>query len=533
MNPYSKALVRHIEKAGKIPKWKGRRFSLPPAAGRSMIPLAFLCYPMQPCNALPVMTVWGALMLLLRIGDMQQMLTGKSGLEPFYFMPVTKQFVFAFAGNAILKRSLWAILDAAALLSHGIAPADPWPGILRMLFAAPLFGGAILGTSCLLYAVFPRLQIAFAWILVMAAGFLTILEEKLWHGHALIETAAAALAMVTPPGWVAKGAWGDGSFWNTWVPLAAAVPVCLACPLIRQKLVRRFEFWSPDEPPNLIPWDAPEDEFEPGPQPPGSGQVAEWVASGEFLKTAEPGGWMERFISGWLTVRENDLLWLLLCPRPGWSRRYIRTAPVLLLLPPAMWLLRFWSETAPWWLFAFTTVYALIAMTPFFGGIDSPLNMKVPLGNGQTSPFSVLPVGIREIRTVVWKVNALRRLFVLPWYFWFAAIAAFELQFTISDAFRWALIFWLLSVALQPVWFVFQVSHISTDNRPSLRSFFFILYFLLIGATALAALFSPFVPSWIPGTGLCAVIAVEAFFFEILYLRWYERKSFDLIVPDR
>ncbi|XHR31198.1 MAG: hypothetical protein ACFUZC_11710 [Chthoniobacteraceae bacterium] len=401
-----------------------------------------------------------------------------------------------------------------------------------MLFGAALYSAGIVGTCALTIALFPRILAGWLWFVNFATGALLVLEWDILHRHTLLHQIGAVLIAAIPPGWAAHLAFWNGKPWTLLASFVALSTVILTIPASRKILSRRFVFWPLDTPdlsePSAVQEKVPEDASSSVRQV----ETVEAVSRGDFLKTPwmNANGWIERLILRFLTPREK---YLLPCIEPqvtGWTPTYRRAAYSLLALPFVMWLLQFWSQPASWWLFALTVLFALLSMTPFFGGIDTCMDLKAPLGNGLVSPIAMLPVGIREIRSAVRKISFLRRLLALPWFFWATGIVTFTVQHSISAAFRPALILWLLSVALQPLWFVHHVSYTSKDTRFSLAAILFILGFLTIGISTLVTIGCIFAPSWIAGLAACAVVGAEAFAFEAFYLRWYDRKGFDLII---
>ena len=268
-----------------------------------------------------------------------------------------------------------------------------------------------------------------------------------------------------PPGWVCVliEPWLESTRTTLVAPFALLASVGVASIFAVRVLRSRFTFWQSPIEPDIA-------EEEPPEAAPVSrvSDVEDAIASRDFLDARDwtGGGFIERTAARWLTPREQRVVDLALTAAPGWTRRFPYACVFVLAAPSLTWLAR-GAVSQPGWILALGTLAGLGALTPLFGGGWRTFTL-VPLANRATAVCNLWPVGLREMRSCILKLNLVRYLFALPCWLFAGGAAAAALGD--ADLFTGVLIAgkcWLLSLALQPFFLACKYSASTNDTTRS------------------------------------------------------------------
>lgn len=548
--PFYRSLRQRVRRVVNArPEWRkaarqarGGNRSLGVLAVRWAVPLLALIPALrEPSSPLLwlVFGLWALVMACFRAGQAQTLAAWQEGVNVFVQLPVSDGDVFSYIRGRILCTSCWLLFDALVVVSLACVVAGVRPAAwLCVLPVALLLWASVLALAVVLLWLRPQANYAAWGSRLFYAAFVG--SVVLRNTHALtserVETMATILSWATPPGWALQlAAWIAGA--GTPFPFAALGLLALffagAVPCYRA-LADQFVFWEPE----TLPFQNAEEDEDDAPEPLAesrASEVEELIGTRAFLvplATGDP-GWIERLIFAALR-RQAAVLDFLVGSEPGWSAWFRYGMLTLLATPLLAWLAAQANETAGAWLLGMGLFGGLGFTTPLFGGQWRGFDLG-PMGQRFIAVLSLLPVGFREIRHVVFTVNALRFLLALPCWLaagWIVSRASGQPPLT---GLRWAAELWLVLLLLQPFFLVFAFSRGTNDTASGClnASVFFLTMLLTVAVCGLAlvAIFTD--PAWLWHAAALLALAASTFAFEATYRWLYHGQRFDLLAKAR
>jgi hypothetical protein len=262
---------------------------------------------------------------------------------------------------------------------------------------------------------------------------------------------------------------------------------------------------------------------------PGPTEIEERIAARSFLLGVnwQAAGWLERFVSRFLSARERVITEFLVAQDPGWSRGFRWSFWVWLVACVIVILLGHLGGTL-----VFFMAYILVtASLPLFGG--DWRGMRQSHAGGVSLPgFALYPISFNSIVRIFLRVNFIRILTALPFILSFAALAAWKLnESPVSGLAVGAKLLGIL-VASQPLLVLVPISA-ATNDKSRMRFLWLGLFFpalIILIASAVGVFWSASIAGVFLGLALLFMVSTLLF---VVYRRSYRRGRFDLFNQRR
>lgn len=513
--------------------------------------------------------MWMTWMASLRVFQIQSLALGGARPTPLLQFPVTSHQVWKYLFSQVVRRSQWVAFDGTICFAIAGYHSGQWRvGVLWGLVPAMvLVWASVLSICVLLFWKLPRQRFWLAACVIPAVwGAVLFLFHVGMISAPGLQRASEWLMWLTPPGWACQLlAWfahARADFPATATGLLLLC-VALAVPAYRA-LVERYVFWQLDEVEAPMPvgtpamaavsvrvervaMDAGDGEDEAAGQADmeaaalmaqraSLSEVEMRVRAGDFLqvRTHAGGDVLDRLFlphSG----RAAVVMDYLLVRAPRWGASY--RIGVVTLITGILGVLLFkqllgptLSESA----FAIACMSGLGGMTPLFGGqwVGFSLGRIPP----RLVPASALwPIGLREIRDAILRVNLGRFVVALPCWLLAGGLGAFVWDSPPILGLRCAFFLWLILLLFQPVALIFKYSQGTNDTSSGcLNALAITVMILLVVAAIIWFGWTVLWPAawWWQATALTgfALVSVAS---EVLYRGLYCRHRFDLLAKAR
>ncbi|HTA29958.1 MAG TPA: hypothetical protein VK731_05715, partial [Candidatus Cybelea sp.] len=401
-----------------------------------------------------VMLLWTLGTTFYQASHFYTALYDDDGLIVFDYLPISDSDIFSLQWRRFLRGSWWPMVDFAVaytvLLFHaGVgwqAVTDGLAfGVVQWVFIMAMAVGLV---AFVRPGHFTTLALPFqlAALVLLAAGYslssvCTWLEGAAW--------------CVPPLGWILQSlgvAESSGALRGLLPALMSSVVLALS-PIAYQRVRRAFLL---SEPRHTSDGRIPEVlEFgERLAKSPEEARAA--IGRRQFLAGLDwqNAGLVERLFSRLLSARERTVAEFMLAANPGWTLRFRRMWPLLLLALGTPWLFRHgWLQNDEMLL----PVWGLVSMTTI---IRTAPGFGLPPGSGLRSPFYAnYPIDFWELARVVLKMNIAVTSFVM---FFFVVVYAASGGFhaaAIEGGLKWIAV----AAIAQPLFVIAAISPRTND----------------------------------------------------------------------
>lgn len=394
---------------------------------------------------------WVLMVSLAYVSQLLGLLGGGFGVRTLAQYPVDSLQVWDAMVARVFRGSWWLIYEALVVVWFACREAHAPPAVwLAGVVGAMTVWISALALAVVLYARrWPPLVYVYAYLLLFGGGAFSaiILLRVGILEPAMVLQIHEILAWVTPPGWACQLAeWltrarPDFPFVAMGL-LAALVGYAIPC---YRAIRERYTFWQIDDPATATGDEEPSPKtVAPVPDMSRVHEIEQRVKQGEFLKARvlRHPDWLAR-----LTIpsspRPAAIVDFLTGGRANWGKFQACTLVLMILLTPLLW------NAAP-------ETVGLTMVVMFVAGLlflAVRLNSPIPVSRQvrSVSPFALLPIGSKEMRQVIVRVNAVRLVVALPCWLlagvWMALAAAEAPLFGLRIGF----LTWLAVLLLQPV----------------------------------------------------------------------------------
>ena len=188
------------------------------------------------------------------------------------------------------------------------------------------------------------------------------------------------------------------------------------------------------------------------------------------------------------------------------------------------------SRTAEAWTCGLSLFLGLGWATPIFGGQWAGFALG-QFGACHIALLSVFPVGLKQIRSVILRVNAVRFFTALPLWLAGGVWLAKSFDLALLEGLKYGAEAWLMLLLFQPFFLVFKYSQGTNDTNSGCLTVLAFFGMALLSLAALATAFCTMVfgASWQWQSGSMIAIGLTSLAFEAVYRRLYTAQRFDLL----
>ena len=509
--------------------WWRREVNLPPWTGRLLPGLAIIfCWvnmgPTQ--NGLIILILFASLASIAwRAGQLLVALRSSPRLLLYAHLPISDGQVFDLQWRFFLKASAWSVLDFTFL--YGVLAAGVGYG-----WNTPLAGLAMAVVQWLVIVSAATAALAYLpnrWFL-WAAIVLVVLPVALFivpSGTALTKSVAGLASWVPPVGWVlyAMGVSPPRNVLIQWWPALSFAVLLFLLPRAYQRLrktavVPERALIKEAKQGAVEAWRRAESD---GSNPEAFSGITAAIRRREFLEgfNWRRAGWVERFVSSWLTPRERVEAEFLTGGEPRLTKKL---AVLALSWAAAALLLDFQLQMAA----GVGPIGFLLLVLLFTGGLYRTGWPATALRNvsGNNIPiYAAYPVGFRQIASIGIKTNLARLAILTPLAAATALVAVKSGTFTlgVTGLFSVKAIVIIGSLTL-----LTPIMLVSGGTNDGSRWRVVALMLLWVPIFLVAVVVVLFAPDWgrlLLGSGLLVGVCLAG---AALYGRAYDRGWFDL-----